>query len=155
MDALKTSIEMRNIHMVPPLAVPETPRPSGLPAATELSGELDALMPYGTESSICSVSELDRVMTLMEADQKKFASYTQEQVDYIFQEVAREANMSRVQLAQYAVEDTKRGVVSTPAATCLPYPSLLPPLATFRARSFYLRAFSYYTLTVGTGSCAV
>jgi hypothetical protein len=33
------------------------------------------------------------------------------QVDYIFQEVAREANMSRVQLAQYAVEDTKRGVV--------------------------------------------
>ena len=34
------------------------------------------------------------------------------QVDYIFQEVAREANMSRVQLAQYAVQDTKLGVVS-------------------------------------------
>jgi len=50
-------------------------------------------------------------MQLMEEDQKKFARYTQEQVDYIFQEVAREANMNRVQLAQFAVDDTNRGVV--------------------------------------------
>jgi len=106
-----TSLEMRSVHLVPPLAVDEKPRPSNLPAATELSGELDAIMPYGTESSISSVTELDRVMKLMEADQKKFSTYTQEQVDYIFQEVAREANMSRVQLAQYAVQDTKRGVI--------------------------------------------
>lgn len=109
--AIKSSIEMRNIHLVPPLAVIEKPRPSGLPAATELSGELDSIMPYGTESSICSVSELDLVMERMVKSQKQFAEYTQEQVDYIFQEVAREANMNRVQLAQYAVEDTKRGVV--------------------------------------------
>mmetsp|Transcript_6122 Transcript_6122/g.15741 ORF Transcript_6122/g.15741 Transcript_6122/m.15741 type:complete len:1021 (-) Transcript_6122:139-3201(-) len=111
MEALMTSLEMRSVHLVPPLAVDEKPRPSNLPAATELSGELDAIMPYGTESSISSVTELDRVMKLMEADQKKFSTYTQEQVDYIFQEVAREANMSRVQLAQYAVQDTKRGVI--------------------------------------------
>ncbi len=69
-----------NIHLVPPLAIVEKPRPTNLPAATALSGELDKLMPYGTESSICSISELDKVMIQMEADQKKFATYTQEQV---------------------------------------------------------------------------
>uniref|UniRef100_A0A061RWL3 Alcohol dehydrogenase 4 n=1 Tax=Tetraselmis sp. GSL018 TaxID=582737 RepID=A0A061RWL3_9CHLO len=84
---------------------------SGLPSASELSAELDAVLPYGTESSICSVEELGRVLDLMEEDQRSFAQFTQEQVDYIFQEVAREANMSRVQLAQFAVDDTKRGVV--------------------------------------------
>jgi hypothetical protein len=68
-----------NIHLVPPLSIVERPRPTNLPAATELSGELDKLMPYGTESSICSINELDKVMILMEADQKKFATYTQEQ----------------------------------------------------------------------------
>eukprot|EP00951_Prasinocladus_malaysianus_P028894 scaffold264931_cov44-Prasinocladus_malaysianus.AAC.2 len=150
LEAMQTSIELRNIHLVPPLAVADKPRPSNLPSATELSGELDALMPYGTESQITSVSELDRVMKLMEADQKKFSTrcvyvahvvicpfasvssdlpYLMSKVnknayrtvreyeccglsefDDVPSQVAREANMSRVQLAQYAVEDTKRGV---------------------------------------------
>mmetsp|Transcript_25856 Transcript_25856/g.72415 ORF Transcript_25856/g.72415 Transcript_25856/m.72415 type:complete len:1028 (+) Transcript_25856:161-3244(+) len=111
MQALNASIEMRNVHMVPPLAVAEIPRPSSLPPATELSADLDIIMPHGKESSITSVDELDKIMVKMEQAQKDFSTYTQEQVDYIFQEVAREANMNRVQLAQYAVEDTKRGVV--------------------------------------------
>ena len=79
-DAAVPPAKVGNIHLVPPLAIAERPRPTNLPPATELSGELDKLMPYGTESSICTVSELDKVMAEMEKDQKEFATFTQEQV---------------------------------------------------------------------------
>ena len=81
-DASVPASKVGNIHLVPPLAIAEKPRPTNLPPATELSGELDKLMPYGTESSICTVSELDKVMAEMEKDQKEFATFTQEQVSF-------------------------------------------------------------------------
>ena len=43
--------------------------------------------------------------------QKKFASYTQEQVDEIFRAAAVAANMARIPLAKMAVEETGMGVV--------------------------------------------
>eukprot|EP00894_Picocystis_sp_ML_P000301 jgi/Pico_ML_1/50818/g1959.t2 len=47
----------------------------------------------------------------MVESQKMFAEFTQEQVDHIFHQVALEANMMRLPLAQYAVQETKRGIV--------------------------------------------
>lgn len=43
--------------------------------------------------------------------QKKFAEFSQEQVDRIFKEVAIVANKARIELAKLAVEETKMGVM--------------------------------------------
>ena len=47
----------------------------------------------------------------MRAAQRVFAGYTQEQVDHIFFEAAKAANMQRIPLAKMAVEETGMGVV--------------------------------------------
>ena len=47
----------------------------------------------------------------MRAAQRVFASYTQEQVDHIFFEAAKAANMQRIPLAKMAVAETGMGVV--------------------------------------------
>ncbi len=52
----------------------------------------------------------ERLKTVREA-QKKFATYTQEQVDKIFFAAASAANKERIRLAKYAVEETGMGVV--------------------------------------------
>ncbi|MBE6050565.1 MAG: bifunctional acetaldehyde-CoA/alcohol dehydrogenase [Clostridium sp.] len=51
-----------------------------------------------------------RIKELREA-QKKFATYTQEQVDEIFRQAAIAANTQRIRLAKLAVEDTGMGIV--------------------------------------------
>ena len=50
-----------------------------------------------------------RIKQLREA-QKKFATYTQEQVDEIFFQVSMAANQARIKLAKMAVEETGIGV---------------------------------------------
>ena len=51
-----------------------------------------------------------RIKQLREA-QKKFATYTQEQVDEIFRKAALAANHNRIKLAKLAVEETGMGIV--------------------------------------------
>lgn len=72
---------------------------------------IDTSFPYGTESPINTPAKLDEALARMKIAQKEFAKLTQEQVDVIFQKVAMEANMHRLDLAMYAVEDTKKGVI--------------------------------------------
>ncbi|MBY6988595.1 aldehyde dehydrogenase family protein, partial [Clostridium botulinum] len=51
-----------------------------------------------------------RIKELREA-QKKFAHFTQEQVDEIFRQAAMAANDNRIKLAKMAVEETGMGIV--------------------------------------------
>eukprot|EP00873_Tetraselmis_striata_P044773 jgi/Tetstr1/465037/TSEL_009765.t1 len=81
---------------------------AALPPTTEVAR---GMPPFGFEGDVDTPRRLDVAMVQVEASQKAFARFTQEQVDHIFREVAREANMNRVQLAQYAVADTGKGVV--------------------------------------------
>ena len=60
---------------------------------------------------IDSVEALTARMKAMRKAQKVFATYTQEQVDKIFFEAAKAANMQRIPLAKMAVAETGMGVV--------------------------------------------
>ncbi|HIZ45309.1 MAG TPA: bifunctional acetaldehyde-CoA/alcohol dehydrogenase [Firmicutes bacterium] len=60
---------------------------------------------------IDNVEKLLAKMSQMREAQKKFASFTQEQVDKIFYEAAMAANHQRIPLAKMAVEETGMGVV--------------------------------------------
>ncbi|WP_027308132.1 bifunctional acetaldehyde-CoA/alcohol dehydrogenase [Caloramator sp. ALD01] len=53
---------------------------------------------------------LQKISEIREA-QKKFATYTQEQVDEIFRQAAMAANNARIYLAKMAVEETGMGIV--------------------------------------------
>ena len=55
-------------------------------------------------------SLLQKIQVVREA-QEKFATYSQEQVDKIFNAAATAANQMRIELAQMAVEETGMGVV--------------------------------------------
>ncbi len=58
-----------------------------------------------------SVEKLEEALARVKAAQKKFATYTQEQVDKIFKAAAVAANKARIPLAKMAVEETGMGVV--------------------------------------------
>ena len=58
--------------------------------------------------TINSVEALQAKIASMREAQKKFASYTQEQVDKIFFEAAMAANKQRIPLARMACEETAR-----------------------------------------------
>lgn len=58
-----------------------------------------------------SVEKLEAKLAEVREAQKKFATYTQEQVDKIFFEAAMAANKQRIPLAKMAVEETGMGVV--------------------------------------------
>ncbi len=60
---------------------------------------------------IDSVETLEEVLASVREAQKKFATYTQEQVDAIFKAAAIAANQARIPLAKMAVEETGMGVV--------------------------------------------
>ena len=60
---------------------------------------------------IDNVEALEAKMKAMREAQKKFATYTQEQVDKIFFAAAMAANKARIPLAKLAVEETGMGVV--------------------------------------------
>ncbi len=57
------------------------------------------------------IAELEAVIARVREAQKKFASYTQEQVDAIFSAAAVAANRERIGLAKMAVEETGMGLV--------------------------------------------
>ena len=61
--------------------------------------------------AIQTAEELEAKIRTMKEAQKKFASYTQEQVDKIFFAAAMAANKMRIPLAKMAVEETGMGVV--------------------------------------------
>ena len=58
-----------------------------------------------------SVEALEETLARVKEAQKKFATYTQEQVDKIFLAAAIAANQARIPLAKMAVEETGMGVV--------------------------------------------
>ena len=58
-----------------------------------------------------SVETLESAIARVREAQKKFATYTQEQVDEIFKAAAIAANQARIPLAKQAVEETGMGVV--------------------------------------------
>lgn len=60
---------------------------------------------------VTTTQELTEAMARCQAAQKKFAEYTQEQVDRIFLAAATAANQMRISLAKLAVEETGMGVV--------------------------------------------
>ena len=60
---------------------------------------------------IDSVEALETVLETVRGAQRKFATYTQEQVDAIFLAAATAANQARIPLARMAVEETGMGVV--------------------------------------------
>ena len=57
-----------------------------------------------------SVETLEAAIERVRAAQKKFATYTQEQVDAIFKAAATAANQARIPLAKMAVEETGFGI---------------------------------------------
>ena len=60
---------------------------------------------------IDTAEALTAKLAAMRQAQRTFAAYTQEQVDRIFFEAAKAANMQRIPLAKMAVEETGMGVV--------------------------------------------
>ncbi len=60
---------------------------------------------------VTNVEELTKKLEEIRAAQKKFATYTQEQVDEIFRQAAMAANNARISLAKMAVEETGMGIV--------------------------------------------
>ena len=60
---------------------------------------------------INSIETLETVLETVRAAQKRYAAYTQEQVDAIFLAAASAANRARIPLAKMAVEETGMGVV--------------------------------------------
>ena len=58
-----------------------------------------------------SVEKLQEAIANTREAQKKFATYTQEQVDKIFLAAASAANKARITLAKLAVEETGMGIV--------------------------------------------
>lgn len=64
-----------------------------------------------TSNLVDSVDSLKAKLAVMREAQRKFATYTQEQVDKIFFEAAMAANMARIPLAKQAVAETGMGIV--------------------------------------------
>ena len=60
---------------------------------------------------INSIETLEAVLQTVRSAQKRYATYTQEQVDAIFLAAASAANRARIPLAKMAVEETGMGVV--------------------------------------------
>ena len=58
-----------------------------------------------------SIERLEETLARVREAQKKFSTYTQEQVDAIFKAAAIAANKARIPLAKMAVEETGMGVV--------------------------------------------
>ncbi|MFL0248266.1 bifunctional acetaldehyde-CoA/alcohol dehydrogenase [Candidatus Clostridium stratigraminis] len=60
---------------------------------------------------VTNVEELMQKMEQVKAAQKKFSTYSQDQVDEIFRQAAMAANNARIKLAKMAVEETGMGIV--------------------------------------------
>ena len=64
-----------------------------------------------SEFKVDSIENLDELISKVRYAQNLYSTYTQEQVDKIFFEAAKEANMNRIYLAKLAVEGTGMGIV--------------------------------------------
>jgi acetaldehyde dehydrogenase/alcohol dehydrogenase len=60
---------------------------------------------------VTNVDELMQKLAEVRAAQKRFATYSQEQVDEIFRQAAMAANNARIKLAKMAVEESGMGIV--------------------------------------------
>ncbi|MDF2880475.1 MAG: hypothetical protein K0R54_1032 [Clostridiaceae bacterium] len=60
---------------------------------------------------VTNVEELMKKLEEVRNAQKKFAAYSQDQVDEIFRQAAIAANSARIQLAKMAVEETGMGII--------------------------------------------
>lgn len=60
---------------------------------------------------VTNIDELKQKLEEVRAAQKKFATYTQEQVDEIFRQAALAANNARIPLAKMAAEESGMGIV--------------------------------------------
>ena len=58
-----------------------------------------------------SIESFEQILSQVRVAQKQFATYTQEQVDHIFQAAAMAANKMRIPLAKMAVAETGMGIV--------------------------------------------
>ncbi|MGB4256826.1 MAG: bifunctional acetaldehyde-CoA/alcohol dehydrogenase [Phycisphaerae bacterium] len=58
-----------------------------------------------------AVSELEQLIARAQAAQRKYAEFSQEQVDEVFRKAAIAANAARIELAKLAVEETGMGLV--------------------------------------------
>jgi acetaldehyde dehydrogenase/alcohol dehydrogenase len=65
----------------------------------------------GIIMKVTNTEELMQKMEQVKAAQKKFSTYSQEQVDEIFRQAAMAANNSRIKLAKMAVEETGMGII--------------------------------------------
>jgi len=63
------------------------------------------------ENIVCDIDSFNAKLAQVKEAQKKFAEYSQEQVDKIFKAAAIAANQARIPLAKMAVEETGMGVV--------------------------------------------
>jgi len=61
--------------------------------------------------NITNINELEELIETVKSAQKKFAEFTQEQVDEIFRKAAIAANAERIRLAKEAVAETGMGIV--------------------------------------------
>ena len=73
--------------------------------------ELMETMETTERTAVDSVEALEAALVRVKEAQKKYATYTQEQVDEIFKAAAIAANQARIPLAKLAVEETGMGVV--------------------------------------------
>ncbi len=64
-----------------------------------------------TQVQITTLADLETLIQRVKAAQELYATYSQEQVDRIFQQVALAANTARIPLARMAVEETGMGIV--------------------------------------------
>lgn len=62
-------------------------------------------------AKVTNVEELEKLIQKVQAAQKKYASYTQSQVDEIFRKAALAATGERIPLAKKAVAETRMGIV--------------------------------------------
>ena len=69
------------------------------------------LMANNQYLTVDSIETLEEAFAKVREAQKKFATYTQEQVDKIFLAAATAANKQRIPLAKMAVAETGMGIV--------------------------------------------
>ncbi len=60
---------------------------------------------------VTNLAELDALVTRVQAAQKEFSTYSQEQVDKIFRAASLAANQARIPLAQQAVAESGMGII--------------------------------------------
>jgi len=65
----------------------------------------------GDNMIVKTVEDLNELVKQVQAAQKKFAEFSQEQVDIIFRHAAQAANENRIRLAKLAVEETGMGIL--------------------------------------------